>query len=424
MIETTEFTLSNGLRVIHSYDPPSAMVAMNIIYNVGSRDERKDRTGMAHLFEHLMFGGSANIPSFDTSLELAGGVNNAWTNNDFTSFYDVVPAVNAETIFWLESDRMLSLAFNEKSLEVQRSVVIEEFKQTTLNRPYGDLMHHLRALAYKDHPYSYPTIGRNIADIEKVTLEDVKEFFYTHYAPNNAVMAVTGDISAEETRRLAEKWFASIPRREIASRLYGPEPPLRGPVRKTVEADVPQTALTIAFRMGGYHSPDYIPADLITDILASGHSSRFYRELLMGTEVFSSVNASIEGSDEPGLLLVTSRLLENSDEAIAEAERLIWEQLERMATDKVTGRELQRAINRYESDNTFSSINFLNRADMLALALIHNQDINALIPAYRAVTPGDILHVSASLFRPENSVTLVYRPKREKRASDTESCGQ
>lgn len=412
MIETTEFTLPNGLRVIHSYDPPSAMVAMNIIYNVGSRDERNELTGMAHLFEHLMFGGSVNIPTFDTSLELAGGINNAWTSNDFTSFYDVVPAVNAETIFWLESDRMLSLAFNEKSFEVQRSVVIEEFKQTTLNRPYGDMMHHLRALAYKTHPYSYPTIGRDIKDLEKVTLDDVKEFYYTHYAPNNAVMAVTGDITAEETRRLAEKWFGSIPRREIAPRQYTPEPPLQGPVRKTVEANVPQTALTIAFRMGGYHSPDYIPADLITDILASGHSSRFYRNLLMSSERFTSVNASIIGSEEPGLLIVTSRIREDSDEAIAEAERLIWEQLKKMATEKVTDRELQRAINRYESENTFSAINFLNRADMLAMALIHDKDINTIIPSYRAVTTDDILNVSASIFKPENSVTLVYRPKK------------
>lgn len=412
MIETTAFTLSNGLRVIHSYDPPSAMVAMNLVYDVGSRDETPGLSGMAHLFEHLMFGGSVNIPSFDSALELAGGINNAWTSNDFTSFYDIIPSCNAETLFWLESDRMLSLAFSEKNLEIQRSVVIEEFKQTTLTPPYGDLMHHLRALTYPGHPYQYPTIGRDIKDLEKVTIEDVRQFFYSHYAPNNAVLAVTGDISAEKTHQLAEKWFGPIPRREITPRLYLPPSPLKGPLRKTVEGNVPQTLIIIAFRMAEYKSPDYIPADLITDILASGRSSRFYRELFMSTNLFTEVNASILGSEEPGLLLVTARLCDNSDITVDRAEKLLWDQLDRIANERVTESELQRAVNRYESENTFSAINFLNRADMLAMSQLHNEDINSILPKYRAITVDDIQRVAKGIFRSDNSATLIYRPKR------------
>lgn len=220
MIDFNRFTLSNGLRVIHNYDPTTAMVAVNVLYNVGSRDEDPSMTGLAHLFEHLMFGGSANIPDFDAEIERAGGMNNAWTSNDFTNFYDVAPARNFETLLWLESDRMLRLAFSEKSLEVQRNVVIEEFKQTHLNRPYGDLFHKLRSLVYRTHPYSIPTIGKEPAHIEKVTRDDVRDFFYSHYAPNNAVLAISGNVTPDQVRRGVERWFDSIPRRDIKPRTY------------------------------------------------------------------------------------------------------------------------------------------------------------------------------------------------------------
>lgn len=411
MIETTRFTLPNGLRVVHAYDPPSAMVALNLIYNVGSRDESAHLTGMAHLFEHLMFGGSIHVPDFDAAMERAGGVNNAWTSNDFTNFYDVAPAINAETLFYLESDRMLSLAFSEKSLEVQRSVVIEEFKQTSLNKPYGDLWHHLRRLCYPDgHPYSYPTIGRAIEDIEKVTMEDVRKFFYSHYAPNNAILAITGDITAGEARRLTEKWFSDIPARAITPRTYPAPAPLDGPVRATVTGEVPQPLIAMAFRMGKYGDPDYIPCDLLSDILASGHSSRFYTRLLMGTDLFTNVNASILGSEEPGLFLVTARLRENTDEAITRAEEMLWLQLREVASDGVTDHELLRALNRYESQQTFQSINFLSKAEMLAMAEIHGEDINAMTSIYRSVTTECILNTARKVFRPENSATLIYRP--------------
>lgn len=252
----TRFTLPNGLRVVHEQDSATAMVALDVLYNVGARDEHPDHTGMAHLFEHLMFGGSVNIADFDGAIEQAGGRNNAWTNQDYTNFYDIVPAQNAETAFWLESDRMLSLAFSDKALEVQRNVVMEEFKQVCLNQPYGDLGHHMSALAYKVHPYRTPVIGKELGHIESVTQEQVREFFRTHYAPNNAVLAVTGNITLDETRRLAEKWFGPIPRRMVAPRRYAPEPEQTEARRMVVTGNVPQTLVVISYPMPSCANPD------------------------------------------------------------------------------------------------------------------------------------------------------------------------
>lgn len=411
MIEINRFTLPNGLRVIHNYDSATAMVALNVLYNVGARDEDSCLTGLAHLFEHLMFGGSINIPDFDEAIENAGGWNNAWTSNDFTNFYDVIPAHNAETAFWLESDRMLGLAFNGKSLDVQRNVVIEEFKEVCLNKPYGDLAHHLRSLIYTTHPYRFPTIGKEISHIERVTSQDVKDFFYSHYAPNNAVLAISGKISLEETERLAYKWFSDIPRRDIAPRRYNPEPIQNEPRRLTVTGNVPQTLIVKAYHMPGHDSPQYIPCDIITDLLASGHSSRFYRNLLMGTELFTEVDASISGSDEPGHLILTARLRENSQAAISLAEKVITDEVLALANDTLSEYELTRTINRFESNNTFNSINFLSKAQNIALNEMQNEDANTLVDRYRAVTIDEICATVQSIFTPENSSTLIYNPR-------------
>lgn len=262
MITVNRFTLSNGLRVVHNHDSATAMVALDILYNVGSRDERPERTGMAHLFEHLMFGGSENVAEFDKALENAGGTNNAWTNSDYTNFYDIVPAHNAETAFWLESDRMKGLAFSDKALEVQRQVVCEEFKQVCLNQPYGDLQHYLNGLAYKEHPYRIPVIGKELSHIENVTQDEVRRFFYDHYAPNNAVISVTGNITVERTREFVEKWFSDIPMRKIAPRLYNPEPEQTEARRLTVTGRAPQTVIVKAYHMPGYNHPDYPACDI------------------------------------------------------------------------------------------------------------------------------------------------------------------
>ena len=412
MIEYNTFTLSNGLRVVHNYDGATAMVALNVMYNVGARDESPEMTGMAHLFEHLMFGGSVNVPDFDGAIENAGGMNNAWTSNDYTNFYDIVPAQNVETAFWVESDRMLSLAFSDKALEVQRNVVIEEFKQTCLNRPYGDMSHYLRAMVYKHHPYRYPVIGKEISHIEKVTQNDVKEFFYSHYAPNNAVLSVSGNVSFDETCRLAEKWFGSIPVRDIAPRNYPQEPEQVEARREDVNGNVPQLAMVKAFRMPGYGQPNYIECDIITDLLASGRSSRFYRNLLMTTGAFTEVDASIIGSDEPGFMMLNCKLTENDDASIDKAESLIMNEVQRLIDGDVSDYELTRTINRFESNFMFSSMGFMAKAQSLANYVMHNEDVNDVVNRYRKVTIDDIARVASEIFVPEKSATLIYRPQK------------
>ncbi|MDE6323310.1 MAG: insulinase family protein [Paramuribaculum sp.] len=411
MIEYSIHTLSNGLRIVHNYDPSTTHVVLNTLYNVGARDESPSLTGMAHLFEHLMFGGSKNVEDFDRQLEIAGGTNNAWTSNDFTNFYSVVPASNVETAFWVESDRMLSLAFTEQSLEVQRKVVIEEFKQVCLNRPYGDYGHRLRQLLYTSHPYRYPTIGREIDHLRRVTLDDVRDFFFSHYAPNNAVLAVAGPISLDRTVSLAEKWYGSIPARPIKPRNYSPEPPITAPRREEVSADVPQARLTIAFLMDSADHPDYPAADLITDILASGQSARFNRQLVMGSDLFTAADASISGSEEQGFIMFSGALRSHSPENLKKAEQMIIRQIDDIRTNPVSSHELQRALNRFESNRLFSQIGALPRATQLAKAVMTGRDINALSDTYRAVTPDRIRETADRLLRHNSSATLLYLPK-------------
>lgn len=408
MIEINRFTLPNGLRIVHNQDSATAMVALNILYNVGSRDENPESTGMAHLFEHLMFGGSRNIPEFDKALEEAGGTNNAWTNCDFTNFYDIVPAHNVETAFWLESDRMNELAFSERSLEVQRHVVCEEFKQVCLNQPYGDLFHHLYALAYKVHPYRFPVIGKELSHIEQVTIDDVKAFFYRHYAPNNAVLAVTGNITFEETCRLAEKWFGGIPSRDIPPHTYAQEPLQQSPRRDTMTGRVPQTVIYKAYHMPGYADVSYPACDVITDLLSAGQSSRFYRNLLMGTDMFTRVDASITGTEDPGLLLLSAHLREGTDPEKAE-EALTREALY-LISEPPADYELQRALNRFESNHTFGCMNYVNLASVIAQGEMRGQDINNIVPRQRTVTPEIIHDTAATILVPENSSTLLYTP--------------
>jgi len=427
MIDYSRFTLDNGLRVIHNYDPSTAMVAVDVLYNVGARDEDPSMTGLAHLFEHLMFGGSVNVADFDAEIERAGGMDNAWTSNDFTNFYDYAPAQNFETLLWLESDRMLGLAFSGKSLEVQRHVVIEEFKETHLNRPYGDLFHRLRALVYRTHPYRWPTIGLEPSHIGKVTMADVKDFFYSHYAPNNAVLAISGNVSLRRVREAVEKWFGGIPRRDISRRTYARESPVMEPRELVVGGRVPQTTVVVAYPMPGYGEDGYIECDLITDILASGRSSRFYRRLLLGSGLFASADAMIVGSEEPGMLLLKGRVTDPSERAareavgrlMEEASELCWHasRRDRLSYEVaearpggVTDFEVARAVSRFASDFTFSSMNGLQRAQSLAMAEMHGEDINAIVPAYRKVSASSIVATARRVLDPQRACTLIYRP--------------
>lgn len=410
-MQVNRFTLPNGLRVVHTRDTATAMVAVNVLYDVGARDESPHLTGMAHLFEHLMFGGSVNVPDFDGALSAAGGVSNAWTSSDFTNFYDVLPAVNLETAFWLESDRMLQLAFSAKSLEVQRSVVIEEFKQVCLNRPYGDLDHHLRSLAYAVHPYRYPVIGKEFAHIEKVTDEDVRNWFFSHYAPNNAVLSVCGNVEFEKVRELAVKWFGDIERRDVALRELPQEPLPESPRELEVSGNVPLTALVMAYPMAAYGEPGYFEADTLSDILANGRSSRFYRELQLGTDLFTEIDASIQGSEDAGLFLINAKLRDNSREAEQRAIDAITVQLENLKNSEVSERELRRCINRLDSNRTFSLLNYLTVAQTLAQAEMHGEDPDRFMEPYLAHTPDSIRDAASKIFNPNRRLLLAYRPK-------------
>ncbi len=417
MIQYNSFTLSNGLRVIHNYDPSTAMVAVDILYNVGSRDESPALTGLAHLFEHLMFGGSVNIPDFDAEMERAGAVNNAWTSNDFTNFYSMAPATNLDTLLWLESDRMLSLAFSPESLEVQRSVVIEEFKQTHLNRPYGDTAHHLRSLLYTVHPYRIPTIGREPAHIAAVTMDDVRSFFFNHYAPNNAVLAISGNVTLERARESVERWMGDIPVRDIAPRTYPAEPEITAPRSLTMYGEVPHPVVTVAFPMPGYGEPGYEECDLITDILSSGRASRFYRRLTMASPLFAEADASIAGSEEPGFLMLKGALNDASPEAVAMAREMLISQAMELcrpasasAPDGVSETEVSRAVNRYLTGNSFEALSCLRRAQALAMAGMHSEDINDIPRRYRAMTPESIAATATAVIDPSRACTLNYLP--------------
>ena len=398
MIQINRYTLANGLRIVHNEDDSTQMVALNLLYDVGARDEDPSHTGFAHLFEHLMFGGSLHIPDYDTPVQNAGGENNAWTNNDITNYYITLPHQNVETGFWLESDRMLSLDFSPKSLEVQRQVVIEEFKQRNLNQPYGDASHLLRELAYEAHPYRWPTIGKEIAHIAQATLEEVKDFFFRFYAPNNAILAVTGHISFEETVRLAEKWFGPIPARNISPRQLPAEKPQTAVRRKTVERKVPVDAIYMAFHMSNRMHPDYYVYDMITDILSNGRSSRFIQSLVQEQKLFTSIDAYISGSLDEGLLHVTGKPVEGV--SLEQAEEAIWKELEKMKTVPVSEQELEKVKNRYESEQIFNNINYLNVATNLAFFELTGkaEDINEEVGKYRAVTAEQIQATSARCF--------------------------
>ena len=412
MITVNRHTLDNGLRIVHSEDKNTQMVALNVLYNVGARDEHPDHTGFAHLFEHLMFGGSVNIPDYDAYVQSAGGENNAWTNNDITNYYITLPRQNVEIGFWLESDRMLSLDFNEKSLEVQRHVVIEEFKQRNLNQPYGDVGHLVRGLVYKKHPYRWPTIGLEPSHIENATLDEVKDFFFRFYAPNNAILAVTGNISFEDTVALAEKWFGPIPRRDVKPRSLPVEPQQTEERRLTVERNVPVDALHLVFHKCDRLHPDYYVFDMLSDLLSAGRSSRLIQHLVVERQVFGSIDAYISGSIDAGMFYVVGKLAPGI--TLEEAEAAVWQELEAMKTEDIAEEELEKVKNRYESEQIFSNINYLNVATNLAFFELigRAEDINNEVEKYRAVTAQRIKEVAQRTFVRENCSVLYYKAKK------------
>lgn len=399
----------NGLRLVHYEDTSTQMVALNIVYDVGARDEHPEHTGFAHLFEHLMFGGSAHIPDYDTPLQLAGGENNAWTNNDITNYYLTVPKPNVETAFWLESDRMLELAFSEQSLEVQRGVVMEEFKQRCLNQPYGDVGHLFRPLAFRVHPYRWPTIGKELSHIEQATLDEVKSFFYRFYAPNNAVLAVTGNISWDETVKLTEKWFAPIPRRDVPVRQLPQEPEQTQERRLTVERNVPLDALFMGYHMCSRESADYYAFDILSDILSNGRSSRLNRRLVQEQNIFSGIDAYISGTRDAGLLQISGKLA--AGVSLEQAEAAVRKELEELQRSPVDGQELEKVKNKFESTQIFGNINYLNVATNLAWFELTGkaEDIDLEVERYRSVTTEQLHTVAQRTFCESNAVVLYYK---------------
>src|ERR1700748_1218592 len=347
MLQFERFTLDNGLRVLVHTDKATPMAAMNILYDVGARDEEASRTGFAHLFEHLMFGGSVNIPSYDEPLQRVGGENNAFTSNDITNYYITLPSANLETAFWLESDRMLSLAFSKKSLEVQRNVVIEEFKQRYLNQPYGDVWLRLRPMVYKKHPYRWDTIGKSIKHIEDAKIEDVKAFFKKHYNPQNAIMVVGGDVTLEQVKQLAGKWFGTKPAGEKYPRHLPQEPAQHDERRQTVTAKVPLNDVYIAFQMSDRMDESYYVAELLSDVLSRGNSSRLYRSLVKEKQIFSEVHAYMTGSLDKGMFVFEGKPLENITTEAAEA--ALWDELEKLKATEIPDDELTKVKNKTES---------------------------------------------------------------------------
>ena len=412
MIEIGRHTLDNGLRIVHSEDKTTQMVALNLLYNVGARDEHPDHTGFAHLFEHLMFGGSVNIPDYDSPLQQAGGENNAWTNNDITNYYITLPRQNIETAFWLESDRMLSLAFTPRNLEVQRQVVSEEFKQRYLNQPYGDMGALVRELAYRVHPYQWCTIGKDISHITQATLDEVKDFFFRFYAPNNPILAVSGNITLEETIRLAEKWFGPIPQRDVRPRNLPQEPAQQEERRLSVERNVPADALSMTFHMVERTHPDYYAFDMLSDILSNGRSSRLVQHLVKEKAVFSTVDAYISGSVEAGLFHIMGNPVPGI--SLEQAEEAIRQELELLKNEPIAEEELEKVKNKYESNFIFANINYLDLATNLAyFELIGKaEDINTEVDKYRAVSASQIMRVAKETFVRENSSTLYYIAKK------------
>lgn len=411
MIQFEKFTLENGLRVIVHEDHTTPMVAVNVLYDVGAKDENPSRTGFAHLFEHLMFGGSIHIPDYDEPLQQAGGENNAYTTNDLTNYYIQLPAKNIETAFWLESDRMLSLAFSEKSLDVQRKVVCEEFKEHYINKPYGDVWKYLRELVYKQHPYQWMTIGKELAHIEEAQLDDVKAFFKKHYNPQNAILCVAGAARVEEVKALCDQWFAPIPSGEKYLRNIAPEPEQQEGREQRIEKEVPVSVVYKAYPMCDRRNPDYYAADLITEVLSGGQSARLHQSLVKEQKLFSQIDCYHTGSVENGLLVIEGKILPGvtPEQANAAIER----ELEKLKQTTISDTELEKVKNKAESMLAFEDLSLLSRANNLAFyeLLGDAAQMNQEFDRFSAVTADDIYRQANEILQAKRCNTLFYLSK-------------
>ena len=408
MIQFEKTILNNGLRVIVHTDQSTPFVAVNVCYNVGAKHEDPSRTGFAHLFEHLTFGGSQHVPDFDTPIQNVGGNNNAFTTNDITNYYITVPANNIETALWLESDRMVGPKFTKKGLDGQKNVVIEEFRQRNLNKPYGDTWHLLRDLCYKVHPYRWPTIGLTPEHIEEATLGEVKDFFFHHYAPNNAVLVIAGNIMPDQGFKLAEKWFSDIPEREIKNSLILQEPVQTAPRELTVHRDVPIDTFYVAWHMSSRLDPDFYAADLLSDILSGGNSSRVEERLVKGQKLFAEADVFLSGENDPGLFVATGKMNDGID--FETGRKALVEEVLKTTRELVTPHELEKVKNKVEAEQVFNEIGYLEKAMQLATYEILGdaEQINQQAEKYRHITSEEILKVASKILRSENCNTLNY----------------
>lgn len=408
MIAYRKRILQNGLTVLVNRDRTSQLAAVNILYRVGARNENPARTGFAHLFEHLMFCGTRRVPNFDLPVQMACGDNNAFTNNDYTDFYMTLPKDNVQTALWLESDRMEGLEITPEVLETEKRVVIEEFRQRYLNQPYGDQSMLLRAMAYEVHPYRWATIGLTPEHIERATLDEVRAFYRRHYHPGAAILSISADMPEEAMLDLAEQWFAAIPPRPTAGEAIPREPQQTAPRRREVARDVPAAALAVAFHIGGRTSEDFYRADLASDLLSGGDSSRLYRRLVQERQLFSSVNAYVTGDIDPGLFVCTAQLLPAT--TVEAAEEALWEELHTLCEQPATGYELEKVRNKFEANTLFGELNVMNKAMNLGFyELLGDLPlINREVARYRALTAEEIMEFSRRTFRPKNSSTLIY----------------
>lgn len=410
MVEYSRYRLDNGLTLIVNENHDTPLVTVNILYCVGSRNENPNRTGFAHLFEHLMFGGSKNAPDYDLVVSRMGGENNAFTNTDITNYYLTFPAEYLEEALKLEADRMVNLILSERSLEVQKRVVTEEYNQRYMNQPYGDSWMLLRDLCYEKHPYKWCTIGADIRHVQEATLGDVKSFYDRYYRPGNAIMAVAGNVDTSKVKELVERYFGGIPDGKEREYFDGKEPEPQESRRKVVERLVPATAIYMAWLMPGYKCRDYYVCDLLSDILSNGQSSRMYESLVKRQGLMSEVTAVITGEEGPGLFLVKGKL--NDGVNIEDAERAIVAELECLKNEPVSEIELQKVKNKFENTFVFSQYKAADCAANLCYYewLGHIEYVNTEPEQYASIMPSDLQRVARNIFMENRSRTLIINP--------------
>ncbi len=411
MITFKKHILDNGLKVILHQDKSSPLVAVNILYNVGSKDEDPNQTGLAHLFEHLMFSGSINVQDFDTPIQNAGGENNAFTNADMTCFYSILPAENLDTTLWLESDRMMQLAFKQDLLDVQKKVVVEEFKETCMNVPYGDSWHKILKSSYDTHPYRWPTIGSHYSHIENVTLSDIESFFYTHYHPGNAIICVSGNIEYAEVLEKINLWFGPIPKSISTEKTYSKDNKFKTKKTQIVRSNVPEKAVYLSFNMVDRNDKDYYTYDILSDILSSGKSSRFHKNIIKKSKCFTTVDAYISGSMDPGLFLADGKLKPNAN--YQSGLDLMWSEFNDLKSNEVPHQELEKVKNKAISSIEYSELSILNKAINLSVFEQINDAnlINTQRESYLNITADDIKRIANMCFTEDDYSEIIYLPE-------------